>query len=173
MPIGHATPLTIAIARHGKAQQGSPTGRDRDRELMPRGEKQARFLGAALAKLAKPPTLIIASPVVRAKQTAELIHAELKAPLRFDERLASGAPASGVLEAALEACHADAACRPLMVGHNPTLEYLLALLTLGPEGDMEDMRHVRTGEAFVVRIADAASPIGTGKIEADLRLDDE
>lgn len=164
------TPVTIAIARHGKAQQGAPSGRDRDRALMPRGERQALHLGGALAALALPPTVIIASPVLRARQTAELIKQGLDVPLRFDDALASGAAAGVVLDVALEACQADPAhVRPLIVGHNPTLEHLLALLTLGPDGDFASMRHVRTGEAFVLRIADAANPLGNAQLVAELR----
>ena len=165
-----STPVTIALARHGKTHQGSPTGRDRDRELMPRGERQALYLGRAFAQLDEPPTIIISSPVTRARQTAELIQQGLDVPLQFDEALATGASASVVLEVALEACYDDPGeVRPLIVGHNPTLEYLLALLTSGPGGDYASMRHVRTGEAFVLAIADAADPLGGAEIIEAIR----
>ncbi|MCA9293882.1 MAG: histidine phosphatase family protein [Phycisphaerales bacterium] len=163
-------PVTIAFARHGKTHPGSATGRDRDRLLMPRGERQAKYLGEVFATLDAPPTIIIASPVTRARQTAELIQQGLEVPLQFDEALASGAAASVVLEVALEACHADPAnVRPLIVGHNPTLEHLLALLTLGPGGDYAAMRHVRTGEAFVLHIPDVANPFSNAEVVGEIR----
>ncbi len=164
------TPITIAFARHGKAHPHSPTGQDRDRELKDRGERQATFLGQALSQLACAPTLIITSPFARARRTAELIGKELAVPMRIDDELASGASAGAVLETALAACQEDASARPLIVGHNPTLEYVLALLTAGPGGDLSAMRHVRTGEAFVLSIPDATNPIGNANVVEALRL---
>ena len=59
--------------------------------------------------------------------------------------------------------------RPIMlVGHNPTLEKLVGLLTRGP-GQVYDMR---TGQAVLVEL-DPESPIGSGSLLQVLRLDDE
>ena len=63
--------------------------REMDVPLSPLGEQQAAALGAWFRTQPAPPTMIVASPFIRARHTAELVHAALdKEPtLRIDERL--------------------------------------------------------------------------------------
>jgi phosphohistidine phosphatase len=64
--------MRVYVCRHAKAADGEP---DELRELTPRGIEQARVLGARLAELTEPPTLVLTSPLVRARQTAAEIPA--------------------------------------------------------------------------------------------------
>lgn len=63
--------------------------REMDVPLSPLGEEQATALGAWFRTQAVRPTMILASPFVRARRTAELVHAALggSVVLRIDERL--------------------------------------------------------------------------------------
>ena len=58
-----------------------------DIALTDRGREQARALGRQLAAGDRGITRILCSPLVRAKETAELIAAETGLPLAVDERL--------------------------------------------------------------------------------------
>ncbi|MFG0304598.1 MAG: SixA phosphatase family protein [Phycisphaerales bacterium JB040] len=158
--------MILTIARHGKAHQYSESGTDRDRELKPRGHRQAEFLGRALATLETPPDRLVSSPFVRAHQTATLLNAALDLDLLIDDRLRCGQPASSVLDC-LEA-NSDAASL-VLVGHNPTFDDVIGLLLHGPGSTGPGLR---TGEAFVLRIQ-PDQPVGTAELHAQFRLEKE
>ncbi len=188
-------PSFLHIIRHGKAEQDSPTGLDRDRALKSRGERQARWLGEQLAASTRPPTLIVASPFTRARQTAELIQRALGCPLVFDERLEVGnsvSDAAEVIAASSPAGSGDVhessraeGVQSLprvssgaqtrlhhlaLVGHNPQLELLIGALIHGPLGGRYELR---TGECFTFEFDDPHATIGRAKFIAHRRLDDD
>ncbi len=77
----------IVFARHGQTapnRDGLVLGRA-DPELTDEGHRQAALLGAALG--GEPVTAIVTSPLVRARQTAEVIAAACGLPVTVDERL--------------------------------------------------------------------------------------
>ncbi len=160
------TDRRVIIARHGKAHAQSDSGLDEDRELRPRGERQARFLGETLAEVEWAPVRIVASPIERAITTARLANETLGVDLDIDDRLRHWHPASDALAVLLEAV--DDAPSILVVGHNPQLEALTGLLLggLGASGV-----RLRTGEAHVVDF-DPEDPPGSGRLHDSLRLND-
>jgi len=80
--------VRVYLCRHAKAAPGEP---DDLRELTPKGRRQAEALGEQLAALPNPPALVLSSPLVRARQTAEAIAAATGAQLEIERRLAPGA----------------------------------------------------------------------------------
>ena len=92
---GYARPVLVFLVRHAHADPGEP---DALRPLSPRGREEARLLGTRLAEHASPPRVVLSSPLLRARQTAEAIAAPASAELRIDERLAPGATAEGLRE---------------------------------------------------------------------------
>ncbi len=62
--------IVIWLMRHAEAEEGSP---DAERRLTPAGEEQARAAGAALAILGVRLDACLASPRVRARDTARLV----------------------------------------------------------------------------------------------------
>ena len=80
--------MRVYLCRHAKAAQGEP---DEARELTGKGRRQAEALGEQLAVLPDPPTVVLSSPLVRARQTAEAIATATGAPLEIERRLAPGA----------------------------------------------------------------------------------
>jgi len=157
-----AAPLRIYIVRHGKADQDSPTGMDRDRPLLPRGVEQAKWLGARLASAPARPAFIATSPYARAIETARLIQAAVACPLDTETSLQTGRRAT---EAAREVERLAAAGPLVVVGHNPQLEDLIELLT-GSEVVM------RTGQAAVVDL-DAPLIEGAGRLVECLRCEED
>ena len=80
--------MRVYLCRHAKAAPGEP---DEERELTGKGRRQAAELGTRLASLPEPPVVVLSSPLVRARQTAELIASATRAPLEIEQRLAPGA----------------------------------------------------------------------------------
>lgn len=64
--------MILYVVRHAEAVElGTPgAARDFDRALTPHGHEQARALAAALVRLKCVPEAVVASPLVRAHQTA-------------------------------------------------------------------------------------------------------
>ncbi len=62
--------MELILLRHGKAEDSHPAG-DFERELVERGIQQARRAGRLLAALDRLPDVVLTSPRIRAKQTAE------------------------------------------------------------------------------------------------------
>lgn len=64
---------TLILTRHAKSDWGNLLQKDFDRELNPRGLRDAPMMGARLAKSGIKLDLVISSTAMRAKQTANLI----------------------------------------------------------------------------------------------------
>ena len=116
--------MRLYIVRHAKAVQGEP---DEARELTPAGEERARKLGKRLAAEGVRPGVILTSPLVRARQTADVLAKALAATVEIDERLAPGATAEAVREAI-----AGRGDTVMTVGHQPDCGLIAAELTGGP-----------------------------------------
>ncbi len=121
---------TLLVLRHAKSDRSDTTLRDHDRPLAPRGEADAPLIGVALAALDATPDCILTSTAVRARETTRLVAAAMAYDGPVVERDAVyGASVDALLDALRECGPNDAAV--LLVGHNPGLEELVALLTGG------------------------------------------
>jgi phosphohistidine phosphatase len=109
----------IYLLRHGDAEEGM--GDDAARRLTAKGERQARAAGEALAALGIKPDACLASPKVRAADTAKLACEALDLEPEITEALRSGPFDS----TALTAGRGDV----LLVGHEPDFSAEVARLT--------------------------------------------
>ena len=109
------------MLRHGEAvpHDSKP---DADRELTPRGRRQADAAGAALAALNEEFAACYTSPKVRARETAELACAHLNIEPVEESSLANGFSRLDAL-ALLDAHDADA--KVLIVGHEPAFSQVV------------------------------------------------
>ena len=85
--------MELYFLRHGLAGERSEwIGHDEDRPLTAAGEAQTAREAVGLARLGLIPDLILSSPLVRARQTAEILAQELGIPERVatDEQLSPG-----------------------------------------------------------------------------------
>jgi phosphohistidine phosphatase len=110
----------IWLLRHGDAEDGSGKP-DAERELTEKGERQSRNAGKALKELGVVLDVCLASPKVRARQTAELACEALGTPIEEDDRLAGGD--FDPLE--LAAGRGEV----MLVGHEPDFSSAIALAT--------------------------------------------
>jgi phosphohistidine phosphatase len=125
--------MELYLLRHGLAvERGAPGFKDDStRPLTPKGRRQLRKITAAIKKMDLRCDQILSSPLVRAKQTAEIVAAglKLKKQLKFSNALApAGSPA--VLFRQLARLKPSPK-RLLLVGHEPGLSRLVSRLITG------------------------------------------
>jgi len=118
----------IILLRHAHAEPAAPGQDDMARVLSLRGEAEADAAGDWLKRHEAAPERVLCSPAARARETCERVLAALGyTDLRADARIYEATPAT--LVRVLDE-HAEARSI-LLVGHNPGLENLVALLTEG------------------------------------------
>ncbi|MBX9736056.1 MAG: histidine phosphatase family protein [Phycisphaerales bacterium] len=160
--------MRVYLIRHAKAERDSPTGRDDDRPLKPRGIRQATWLGEAIAKLKKKPGVLITSPVVRALDTARILGKTLNLGLEVDDALSTKHGVNELLTLLFKRAAEHAPRAVAIVAHNPTLEIAASALL----GATSAPIILRTGEALIIDIEDPAK-LGSGTLHKRLRSDDE
>ena len=113
---------------------------DADRPLIPKGERRLRSVAAAMKKLELSFDLILSSPFVRAKQTAEIVASELKLKKRieFFDGLVPGGNPKALIHALNELNPAPE--NVLLVGHEPYLSRLISLLVSGHADAVIEMK---------------------------------
>jgi phosphohistidine phosphatase len=117
--------MQLYLVRHAEAAGGEP---DELRPLTPAGREQARALGVRLREEGVRPDAILTSPLLRARETGELLARELGAPAQPDERLAPGATPAALTEAA-----GGSGETVVAVCHQPDCGQIASALTGGPE----------------------------------------
>lgn len=118
--------MRLYFLRHATATDVATS--DADRELTREGEKEAHVAGAALRELGIEPDRIFTSPLVRARQTAEIAAAALKwdGKVKVLDELENGATTAALL-GALRKAGGDGDA--LLVGHMPSLaDHIAALI---------------------------------------------
>ena len=120
--------MDLILWRHAEAEEGNGILTDPERRLTQRGEKQARQVARWLQSRLPRKLTILASPTERTRQTA---HA-LGLAYEVEPKVGAGATATAVLAAA---GWSDRDGTALIVGHQPTLGRVAALLLSGHEDD--------------------------------------
>ena len=112
---------SLTLFRHAKTERDSTTGRDFDRRLIERGQRDANRMGQEIRSLGLEFDLVLSSPAARAAETADL--AGLTP--RFDDRIYDAATSEllAIVQSAGDEIH-----RLAMVGHNPGFERLAGKL---------------------------------------------
>jgi phosphohistidine phosphatase len=119
---------TILLMRHAKSSWEDKEADDRDRPISKRGKKSAENMGELLKDEKLKPQLILASAAVRARQTAEVVMDELKyhGDICYLNKLYMGE-----VEAYAQQLQSlpDDIQMVLVIGHNPSLDSLLQMVT--------------------------------------------
>jgi len=126
--------MNLYLLRHGiAAERGAGHyASDADRPLTPKGRRKLRRAAAAMRAMDLSFDAILSSPLVRARQTAELIVEALHCRHRLEltELLAPGASAAGLVRRLKQLKPQSA----LLVGHEPDLSALASRLLTGGGG---------------------------------------
>lgn len=118
----------LYILRHAKSSWDNPRMTDFDRPLNDRGLRTVPLMGEIFVKNNFQPELIVSSPAVRARETANMLKtaADLKAEIEFDEHIYE---ASTQTLLKLISALGEPAESAMIVGHNPGLEGLIKALS--------------------------------------------
>ena len=115
--------LRVYLVRHGEAAPGDP---DALRPLTPAGRASVRELGDRLSSDGVRPAVVLSSPLLRARETAEELAQALGCEAETDDRLAPGATAASVRDAV--AGRGDVV---VVVGHQPDCGLIAAEISGG------------------------------------------
>lgn len=113
--------MLVFLVRHAHAEAGEP---DELRRLSDRGRSEAEALAEQLASHSTPPELVLSSPLLRARETADAIARAAGVEARVDDRIAPGATLDGV-----RAAVADETGPVAVVGHQPDCSEIALALT--------------------------------------------
>ncbi len=120
---------TLLILRHGKSSWADPSLDDHDRPLKKRGRRGARSIGRQLLEAGLVPDLVLSSTARRAHSTARHCVEECGSKARIElTRNLYGTGAARHLEE-IGRCGREGDATVMVVGHNPDLEELVAVLT--------------------------------------------
>ena len=126
----------LILLRHAHAESSAPGQPDLDRPLSAEGHAEAEAAGRWLAGRGLVPDRVLCSPSRRTRETLELVLEQVGyADQRLEDDIYEASP--GTL-ATLVDRHREVE-RLLVVGHNPGLERLAALLHSGQSGDYRGM----------------------------------
>jgi phosphohistidine phosphatase len=143
--------MELLILRHADAVFNAAS--DFDRELSEKGVRQAREVAAFLKVNQCIPDLLLSSPAVRARSTAELISKEIKVDFIECPWALPGMYSEDAIEQLRAFSHFN---RVLLVGHQPDLAELTARL-LGMSN--ADRLHVRKAALIHLRMLGTAEAV--------------
>ncbi len=131
--------MNLYILRHGKAEPLGPAySRDDLRPLSPRGRRRTERSAHGMAAANVTVDAIISSPLLRARQTAEIVHQGLGVAADIEN---VDALATGDLTGILAAVRSHERSKGVMlVGHEPTLSQLISILAFGAPGGALDLK---------------------------------
>ena len=131
--------MNLYILRHGKAEPLGPAyPRDDERPLSPGGWRRTERSAKGMAAANVAVDAIISSPLLRARQTAEIVHLGLgvAAEIEYSDALATG-DLMGILSAVRSHERSKGV---MLVGHEPTLSQLISILAFGAPGGALDLK---------------------------------
>ena len=150
----------LILLRHAHAGSHTTGPDDRDRVLSEVGVQEARAAGAWLREQGLVPDRVLCSPAARTRETLAVLGDLGVVEVREEPSIYEASP--GTLAALVDA-NRDAN-RLLLVGHNPGLEQLAALMHSGQTGDYRGMPPA--GIAVLKLPVDAAIEPGIASLTA-------
>lgn len=152
--------MDLYLIRHGLAGQHGDYPNDKERPLTDEGKRKARQVAKQLCELGLKADLILTSPLVRARQTAEILLEEgVGKQLETADSLAPGGEIQdwlnwlGTWRAAGNVL--------VLVGHEPNLSHWAELLVWGNAHGNLILKKAGT---IGITIPDSGSPIGTSQL---------
>jgi len=152
----------LILLRHAHAESAGAGEDDAGRPLSETGREEAKAAGAWLREHGIHPDRVLCSPSTRTRETWNHVDVELGSGLAAQYEPAIYDATPGALIALADA-NRDAA-RLVLVGHNPGIEQLLALMHSGQSGDYRGMP---PGAVAVLGLpVDAAIEPGIARLDA-------
>ena len=151
----------LLVLRHGKSDWNAGV-RDFERPLAPRGRKASKRIARLLGERGLLPDLVVSSPALRARQTAERV-------CRFaglESSRIEWEPAiyEAELETLLEVLSLvpERAARVMVVGHNPGFDELVRYLAAGTLAEWDDDNLMPTAALARLEMPQSWAGLGRG-----------
>jgi len=128
--------LKCYFLRHGIAEESSASGKDFDRVLTTEGVRRMQREAKTIAKMDFSLDIILSSPLLRAKQTAEIVATEIKMKHWLVEDARAGTGFDSESFAAMLSDHSDAGAI-MFVGHEPGMSMTIGSLVGGMNIDFK------------------------------------
>ena len=146
--------MRLMLVRHAKSDWSDPSLSDHDRPLNKRGRRQAPLLGTMVREYLGRNTRVIVSRATRAQQTWSALDLSEEVSDVHDEADLYMTSASTVAEIA-KITHLEGVVDTLiLVGHNPTTENAIRMLT-------NESHVMRTSMAAVIELSEETAEIVT------------
>jgi len=147
--------MTIGFLRHAEAED--PRGSDFERQLTAKGLDQAAKVGKFCQDNGIVPDLVIASPVVRTRDTARIVVESLDCDLVEERWLACGMEADTCLREVRAFAHKGFL---LLVGHEPDFSHAIAHLI-----GLADPSALKIRKASLTLVDLAGFEAGSGQLQ--------
>lgn len=154
--------MELYLIRHGIAQEKEDNFPDEERALTKEGYQKTEKVALALKKLALKFDLILTSPLVRAKQTAEILFKMGLAPkVEECKHLAPDGLIEGWVKEWLEAKNYSPNTQLALVGHEPDLSSWAEILLWG---DAKESLVLKKAGMIGIKLPEKGSPLGSSQM---------
>ncbi|MBN3958976.1 phosphohistidine phosphatase SixA [Nostoc sp. NMS8] len=154
--------MELYLIRHGIAEDKGLNIKDEERSLTKEGRQKAEKVAQKLVKLGLNFDLILTSPLVRARQTAEILVAE-KLSSQFEEssHLAPDGQISSWLKDWLEPKNYSQNTQLALVGHEPSLSNWAEILLWG---EAKASLVLKKAGMIGIKLPETGSPLGRSQM---------
>ncbi|WGV28186.1 phosphohistidine phosphatase SixA [Halotia branconii] len=154
--------MELYLIRHGIAEEQTNNIKDEERSLTPEGRQKTEKVAQRIKNLGLQFDLILTSPLVRARQTAEiLIAAKLSCQLEESHHLAFNGDISSWLVDWLEPKNYSQNTQLALVGHEPCLSNWAEILLWG---EAKDSFVLKKAGMIGVKLPETGSPVGRSQM---------
>ncbi len=154
--------MELYLIRHGIAEEQTSSIKDEERSLTKEGRQKTEKVAQKIKNLGLQFDLILTSPLVRARQTAEiLIAAKLSSQLEESAYLAFNGEISNWLVDWLEPKNYSQNTQLALVGHEPCLSNWAEILVWG---EAKDSFVLKKAGMIGVKLPETGSPVGRSQM---------
>ncbi|MEH1779037.1 MAG: phosphohistidine phosphatase SixA [Nostoc sp.] len=154
--------MELYLIRHGIAEDQGLGIKDEDRSLTKEGRQKTEKVAQKLVKLGLSFDFILTSPLVRARQTAEILIAEkLSSQLEESSHLAPDGQISSWLKDWLEPRNYSQNTQLALVGHEPNLSNWAEILLWG---EAKASLVLKKAGMIGIKLPETGSPLGRSQM---------
>ena len=148
--------MDVFVLRHAIAEDAGPGQADSDRRLTDVGRERLRLVVRKAMRAGMEPAVVLTSPYVRARQTADILLEELNRPCEL-VTTANLTPYAAVADLWHELREYARLSPVIVVGHNPQLSEFVSML-IGSPGYAVEMK--KAAIAYVQNAGSGPRPSG-------------
>lgn len=154
--------MELYLIRHGIAEDKALDIKDEERSLTKEGRQKSEKVAQKIVKLGLSFDLILTSPLVRARQTAEILIAEkLSSQLEESSHLAPDGQISSWLKNWLEPRNYSQNTQLALVGHEPDLTNWAEILLWG---EVKGSLVLKKAGMIGIKLPETGSPLGRSQM---------